>query len=731
MRRPSRIPPTGTPARAARARELKPEEAVPMRTWLVLAALVLVAFPSLARSQPTPAMNVNPFFTEWTTPFGVPPFDQIKDQHFMPAIREAIARQRAEVKAIAASKAAPTFANTIEALDATGELTEKVEGVFSNLYSANTNDSLQAIAKEAAPMRAALRDDILLDEALFRRVKTVWERRAKLKLTPEQARLLEETHKSFVRGGANLGAAQKERLREINQRLSVLGVTFAENLLKETNDYRLVIEKREDLAGLPDRVVAGAAEAAKAKGLEGKWVFGLQAPSIWPFLESADNRELRRQILDAYTSRCNHGNERDNKAVLAEIATLRAERAKLLGYPTYADFVLAERMAKTPAAVNDLLGKVWTPALAVARKEAAEYQAKLDEGGGGAKLEPCDWRYCAEKVRQSRYALDEQVLRPYFKLDNVREGAFYVAQRLFGINFIERKDLPVYEPEVRAFEVKDADGSHLGVFYVDYHPRPGKRGGAWSNEFRAQCFKQGQDVRPIVVNVCNFSRPAGDAPALLSLDEVETLFHEFGHSLHALLSRIHYRSLGEVARDFVELPSQIMENWVTEPEVLKVYARHWQTGEVIPDSLIEKIKQARKFNQGFATVEYVAASYLDLDWHTLTDTKPVDPAAFENASLARIGLMPEIVVRYRSPYFAHIFSGGYSAGYYSYLWSEVLDTDAFQAFKEKGLFDQATARSFRTNILEKGGAEDPMALWLRFRGRPPRVEPLLEKRGLD
>jgi peptidyl-dipeptidase Dcp len=702
-----------------------------MRTWLVLAALVLVAVPSQARSQPKPSLDANPFFTEWTTPFGVPPFDQIKDEHFMPAIREAIARQRAEVKAIAASKAAPTFANTIEALDATGELTEKVEGVFSNLYAANTNDSLQAIAKEAAPLRAALRDDILLDEALFKRVKTVWERRAKLKLAPEQARLLEETHKNFVRGGANLDSTRKERLRAINQRLSVLGVTFAENLLKQTNAYRLVIDKQEDLAGLPDRVVAGAAEAAKAAGLEGKWVFGLQAPSIWPFLESADNRELRRQILAAYVSRCGHGDERDNKAVLLETAALRAEKAQLLGYKTHADFVLEERMAKTPAAVYALLDQVWKPALAVAKRDAAEYQAKLDESASGAQLEPCDWRYCAEKVRKSRYNLDEQVLRPYFKLDNVREGAFYVANRLYGITFTERKDLPVYNPEVHAFEVKDADGSHLGVYYVDYHPRPGKRGGAWSNEFRAQCFRKGKDVRPVVINVCNFSRPAGDAPALLSLEEVETLFHEFGHSLHALLSRIHYQSLAEVPRDFVELPSQIMENWVTEPEVLKVYARHWQTGEVIPDSLIEKIKQARKFDQGFATVEYVAASYLDMDWHTLADAKPSDATAFENASLARIGLIPEIVVRYRSPYFAHIFSGGYSAGYYSYLWSEVLDMDAFQAFKEKGLFDQATARSFRTNILERGGTEDAMALWLRFRGRPPKVEPLLEKRGLN
>ncbi len=697
-----------------------------MRTWLVTAVLVLAAMPAIARPQAAAPMNGNPFFTEWTTPFAVPPFDQIKNEHYMPAIREAIARQRAEVEAIANRQAAPTFANTVEALDATGEMVDKVEGVFQNLYSADTNDSLQAIAKVAAPLRAELQDDILLNERLFARIKKVWEKRATLKLDPEQSRLLEETYKKFVRGGANLDSTGKARLRAINQRQSVLGVTFGENLLKETNAYQLVIDKREDLAGLPDRLVAGAAEAAKAAGLEGKWVFGLQAPSIWPFLQSADNRELRRQILAAYTSRGDHGNERDNKAVLAEIAQLRVERAQLLGYKTHADFVLEERMAKTPAGVYGLLDQVWKPALAVAKKDAADYEAKLDETVPGAKLEPCDWRWCAEKVRKVRYNLDEQALRPYFTLDHVREGAFYVANRLYGITFTERKDLPVYNPAVRAFAVKDADGSHLGVYYVDYHPRPGKRGGAWSNEYRVQHYRQGKDVRPIVVNVCNFSRPAGDQPALLSLEEVETLFHEFGHSLHALLSRIHYESLADVPRDFVELPSQIMENWATEPEVLKVYAKHWQTGEVIPDSLVQRIIEARKFDQGFATVEYVAASYLDMDWHTLAEPKAEDPTAFENASLAKIGLIPQIVTRYRSPYFAHIFSGGYSAGYYSYLWSEVLDMDAFQAFKEKGLFDQATARSFRTNILERGGTEDAMALWLAFRGRPPKVEPLLE-----
>ncbi len=460
-------------------------------------------------------------------------------------------------------------------------------------------------------------------------------------------------------------------------------------------------------------------------------MFGLQAPSIWPFLQSADNRDLRRQILAAYTSRCDHGDSTDNKAIVAKVAALRAEKAEMLGYKTHADFVLEERMAKSPDKVYALLDRVWTPALAVTKKDIADYQAELDKVGPGLKLEASDWRWCAEKVRKARYDLDEQALRPYFPLDRAREGAFYVANKLYGLTFTERKDLPVYNPDVKAFEVKDRDGSHLGVYYADYHPRPGKRGGAWSSEFRAQHFEGGKDVRPVVVNVLNFSPPAGDAPALLSLEEVETLFHEFGHALNALLSRIHYESLGDMPRDFVELPSQIMENWVLEPEVLKVYARHWKTGEVIPDALIEKIRAARRFDQGFATVEYVAASYLDMDWSTLAEPREQDVTAFENASMAKIGLPPEIVVRYKSPYFQHVFAGGYSAGYYGYLWSEVLDSDAFEAFKEKGLFDQATAASFRKNILEKAGSEDAMAMWLAFRGREPQVEPLLRKRGLD
>jgi peptidyl-dipeptidase Dcp len=685
---------------------------------------------SALTAQPAEGNQANPFFSRWDTPFQVPPFDRIKEEHFTPAYLEGMERQRKEIEVIATNPAAPSFENTIEALDASGDFLDRVDSVFSNLLSAETNDRIQAIAKDVAPLESALRDDILLNEQLFARVNAVWDQRDQLSLSPEQAKLLEETRKFFVRGGARLGPEQKKRLRAINEELAVLSLRFGDNLLKETNAYRLVIDKKEDLAGLPESVVTAAAETAKAAGQPGKWVFTLQAPSIWPFLSYDDSRELRRQILTAYTKRGDNGNEQDNKAILTRIATLRMEKAKLLGYASHADYVLEERMAKTPAQVYGLLNQLWTPALKVAQAEADALQAMAKEQGQDIKLAPWDWRYYAEKVKKARYDLDENETRPYFRLEDVRQGAFYVANRLYGLTFTERADIPTYHPEVKAYEVKDADGSHLGVFLVDSHPRAGKRGGAWSSRYRGQRVKDGVDIRPVVVNVCNFTRATADQPALLSAEEVETLFHEFGHALHSLMSRIHYRTLAGVPRDFVELPSQIMENWAMEPEVLRVYAKHWKTGQPMPDELIAKIKKAEKFNQGFATVEYLAASFLDMDWHTLTAPTEIDASQFEKTALDKIHLMPEIVARYRSPYFQHIFAGGYSAGYYSYIWSEVLDSDAFQAFKEKGLFDPATARSFRTNILERGGTQDAMDMFKAFRGRAPSVEPLLEKRGL-
>jgi peptidyl-dipeptidase Dcp len=703
------------------------------RLFLLFTAIVLV-MPSVsaAAQEPSSPADANPFFQEWTTPFGVPPFEQIKTEHFVPAFRRAIEEQRREIEQIATSTEPATFANTIEAHDATGALLSKVGGVFYNLLSANTTPELQAANREIAPMVTALRDDVNLNPQLWARIQRVWEQRDTLTLKPEQRKLLDDTYKSFVRGGAALGQAQQARLRAINAELSALGVRFSESLLHETNSWKLVIDKAGDLAGLPESVKAAGAEAAQAAGLPGKWVYTLQVPSLTPFLQYASNRDLRRQMFQAYTNRCDRGGEHDTNAVVARTAALRAERAQLLGYKTFAEYVLEQNMAKTADRVYALLEQLWTPARAMALREAAALQEMARKDDPSFVLEPWDWRYYAEKVKKSRYDFDDQALRPYFRLDRVREGAFYVANRLYGITFTERPELPVYHPEVRAFEVKEADGSHLGIFYTDYFPRPGKRVGAWSSRYREQRVVDGtRTVAPITVNVANFSRPAGDTPALLSIDEVETLFHELGHALNSLFALAPYRNL-RGARDIGELPSQIMENWALEPEVLKVYAKHHQTGEPIPMALVDKLNRSAQFNQGFATVEYLAAAILDMDWHTVTTTEPQDTAVFEATTLGRIRMPREIVVRYRSPYFSHVFGpgGGYAAGYYNYIWSEVLDQDAFAAFKEKGLFDPATAKSFRENILERTGMEDAATLYQRFRGREPSVEPLLRKRGL-
>jgi peptidyl-dipeptidase Dcp len=704
-----------------------------MRPTLVLSVLLLVAASaSVQAAHSKPKVMTNPLLQEWKTPYGVPPFGDIEPGHFGPAFDEAMARQRQEIATVAANPAAATFANTIEGLESTGLLLSKVNGVFSNLIGAETNDALQAVNREISPKMSAHRDDIAMNAALFARVKAVYDQRASLDLTAEQKTLLDRTYRNFVRGGAQLDDAGKARLRAINQELAKLGVTFGDRLLQEMNAYRLVIDQPADLAGLPDRVVAGAAEDAKKAGLAGKWVFTLQAPSIWPFLQYADNRELRRQIFTAYTTRCDHGDANDTKETLAGIAALRAEKARLLGYGTWADYVLDENMAKTPSQVYALLERLWSPAKEVAAREDAALQAAAKADGKSFAIEPWDWFYYTDKVRKAKYDLDETALRPYFPLDQVREGAFDTAHRLYGITFKEVKNVPVYNAEVRAFEVKDGDGRPLALFYTDYFPRPGKRVGAWTSRYRDQFVMNGSETRPVVVNVCNFSRPTGDAPALLSLEETETLFHEFGHALNSILSDIHYRSLASTPRDFVELPSQIMENWATEPEVMNRYAKHWKTGEVIPAALVEKIKASRRFNQGFATVEYLAASLLDMDWHTQASASPVDPATFERISLSRMGMPSYIVPRYRSTYFQHIFGpgGGYSSGYYSYIWAEVLDADAFAWFKQKGIFDPATAKSFRDNVLSRGGTEEAMVLYKRFRGQDPSVEPLLERRGL-
>jgi peptidyl-dipeptidase Dcp len=559
----------------------------------------------------------------------------------------------------------------------------------------------------------------------------VYEQKDSLDFTPEQSMLLEKTYKGFVRGGANLSEEKKARFRAINEELSVLSVQFAKNVLDETNAFAMVLEE-EDLAGLPSSVITAAAEAAEEKGHEGKWVITLRKPSFIPFLQYAENRELRETVFKAFANIGNNDNEYDNKAIASKTAALRVERANILGYETHADFVLEEYMAKKPENVRNLLQQVWEPALAKAKGEAQEFQATIEKEGGNFRLQPWDWWYYAEKVKKAKYDLDDSSLRPYFKLENVRQGAFDVATQLWGITFHYLEDMPIYHEDVRVMEVKDADGSHIGILYVDYFPRASKQGGAWMSPYRKQRRKDGVNIRPVIVNVGNFTKPTADKPALISFDDALTLFHEFGHALHGLLTDCTYESLSgtDVATDFVELPSQIMENWASDPEVIKTYARHYETDEPIPDELIAKIKKAGTFNQGFANVEYLASCFLDLDWHTLENADEKDCAAFEKASMEKIGLIPEIIPRWRSTYFGHIFASGYSSGYYSYLWSEVLDADAFQAFKETSLFDKETATSFRKNILEKGGTEDPMTLYLRFRGAEPKIDPFLKREGL-
>lgn len=676
----------------------------------------------------------NPLLQPYSTSFKVPPFADIRPAHFQPAFETGMQLQQEKITAITAQKSAPTFENTIAALEQSGKQLQQAATVFFNLTSANTNPELEALSRQIAPRMAQHSDDIYLNPQLFARVKAVYGQRAKLRLTPEQDRLLEKTYKAFVRSGAQLNEAQQTQMRGINKELSLLTVKFGQNLLAETNGFEMIVEKQEDLAGLPPSVVAAAAASAKEAGKEGKWRFTLHNASVMPFLQYAQNRALREKIYKAYTNRCNNNDARDNKEIVAALAALRAEKAALLGYASHADFVLEENMAKTPAQANELLNKLWNAALPVAKNEAAEMQKVMDREGRNEQLEAWDWFYYADKVRKEKYNYDAEELRPYFKLENVREGVFATAKKLYGITFTQLENIPVYQEDVTAYEVKEADGRHIGVIYMDFFPRASKRGGAWMTSYRKQSTEKGARVAPVVSIVCNFSKPAGNQPALLTPDEVETFFHEFGHALHGLLSNVRYETLSgtSVPRDFVELPSQIMEHWAFEPEVLKMYAKHYETGELVPDALVAKMKEASKFNQGFATVEYLAASLLDMNYHTLPAGSKIDAPAFEKQQMDKLGLIPQIAPRYRSTYFQHIFAGGYSAGYYSYIWSEVLDNDAFAAFKETGnIFDPATARSFRTNVLEKGGTVEPMELYKAFRLRAPEVKFLLKSRGLE
>ena len=705
-----------------------------MKLFIPLAVICLMA--SCVKPEKKTVVK-NPFLEAYNTPFDVPPFDKIQNRHYLPAFEEGIKQHDAEIQSISESAAAPDFANTIEALDYSGALLNRVNIVFSNLKEAVSNDSIREIAREVAPLLSRHEDAINLNEKLFARVKAVNDQKKSLNLNTEQSRLLEETYKRFVRGGANLTADKKEQLKKVNEELSLLDLKFGDNMLAETNAFKLVVDKKEDLAGLPEAVILGADDEAKSLKMDGKWVFTLQKPSWIPFVTYAENRSLREKIYKAMYNRGNNGNANDNKAVISKIVNLRLQKANLMGFDSWSAFVLDDCMAKTPANVYKLLGKVWTPAIKRAKEEAADMQKMIQKEGGKFKLESWDWWYYSEKVRKAKYDLDEEQIRPYFELNNVREGVFSVANKLYGLTFSRLKNMPVFHPECEVYEVKDADGSEIGVLYMDFFPRDSKKGGAWMTNYREQYISQdGKNIRPIVSITGNFSKPTGDKPALLSYDEVETLYHEFGHGLHGLLSQCHYKGLAgtNVARDFVEMPSQVMEHWAAEPEVLKIYAKHYKTGEIIPQALVDKIVKSGKFNQGFATVEYLAAAILDMDYHTITKGGDIDVAQFEKKSMEKAGLIPEIIPRYKSTYFAHTFSGGgeYSSGYYSYIWAEVFDCDAFQAFKEAGsIFDQRVAKSFRTNILERGGTDEAMKLYLNFRGHEPGIEPLLKNRGLD
>ena len=677
------------------------------------------------------AKHDNPVLADSALPFSAPEFAKYQSTDYEAAFMEGLAEQRAEIDAIVANPDAPTFDNTIAALERSGKKLAKVSGVFYNLNETEADDVMRETEKKLSPILTEHSAYMTMNEALFSRVKALYDTKASLGLTREQEMVLDKYYRMFVKGGALLDAEKKAQLMEIDKQLSLASIEFGENALAETNAFELVITDEKDLAGLPQSSINAAREAAQAAGKEG-WLFTLHKPSWIPFLQYADNRELRKQMYLGYINRGDNNNENDNKAVIARILKLRQQKAQLFGYETFAQYQLEDKMAKTPEAAYNLLMTIWNAALPKAKAEAAELQKMMDAEGKGEKLEAWDWWYYTEKLREAKYALSESELRPYFSLDNVRKGAFMVSEKLFGMKFQPIEGLDVYHPEVETFEVLDADGSHLALFYTDYFPRATKRAGAWMNNIVDASNIDGENQRPMIVNVGNFTRPTGDTPSLLTIDETRTLFHELGHALHGFLTQTKYPSVSgtSVARDFVELPSQIMEHWAIEPEVMKMYALHYETGEPITDELIAKMQATLSFNSGFETVELVGAALLDMEYHMLTDYTDFEANAFEKSVADKIGLIPQIAFRYRSPYFNHVFSGGYAVGYYSYLWAEVLDADGFEAFKEKGIFDEATGRSFRKNILEMGGSEEPMTLYKRFRGAEPNPEALLRNRGL-
>lgn len=698
----------------------------------LLAAGLAVVLGACSSSKNGGEEVMNPFFTEYATPFGVPPFEQIHASHYKPALLKGMEEQMAEIQAIINNQEEANFENTIAALDRSGALLTKVLYAFSGQSSVNTNDTIQALEQELYPLLSKHSDDINMNPELFARVKAVYDNREQLNLDKEQAKLLENTYKGFIRSGSGLDAEKQEQLRKLNEQIATLQLTFGQNLLKETNAFKLVVDKKEDLAGLPEGLVAVAAATAKEEGMDGKWVFTLHNPSVMPFLQYADSRSLREQIFKAYINRGNNGNANDNKEVIKKLVAVRLEKAKLLGYEDYAAYVLEENMAKNENNVYDLLNQIWTPALKKAQEELVDIRAEVKKEGGNFEVEGWDWRYYFEKAKKAKFHFDENEVRPYLELNHVREGAFYVANKLYGITFTELKDMPLPDPDAQVFECKEQDGTSLGVLYMDFFTRPEKSGGAWCGGYRDQTYKDGKRVAPVVTTVFNFSKPVEGQPALLNADEARTVFHEFGHALNALFADVHYYGVSGVPRDFVELPSQIMEHWTFEPEVLKVYAKHYATGEVMPQNLVDKIVKSGKYGQGFATAEYLAASLLDMDYHVLKEMPAgFDVEKFETKAMTDRKLLRQIPPRYRSTYFSHTMEGGYTAGYYSYVWAEVLDCDAFQAFKETGdLFNKEVAAKFRTYVLAPGGIDEGMVVYENFRGRKPSIDPLLDNRGL-
>ena len=681
----------------------------------------------------------NPFFKEYETNFKIPPFSQIKEEHFMPAFVKGMEEHNAEIDSIIKNTNEPSFDNVIAAMERSGSLLNRVSAVFFNLSGSTTNPEIQAIEKEISPKLSGHYDLISLNPEIFKKVRILWERIDDIELSSEERKILEETYKRFVRSGALLEGSDKKRYAEINQEITKLSVQFSQNLLAETNDFELILNKN-DLSGLTEDIIELSRQEAENKydstndiKYKDKYVFTVQRSSMYPFLTHSSRRDLREKLYKGYIQRGDNNNKYDNKAITSKIASLRVEKANILGFESHAHYVLDNTMAKTPKAVYGLLNQLWAPALKRAKNELKEMQILANEEGNNFKLASWDWWYYAEKVRRDKYDIDEEEVKDYFTLENTIDGIFKTANKLFGLTFEEKFNIDLYHPDARVWEVKDKDGSHVGLYIGDYYTRSNKRGGAWMSAFKGQSNFDGKE-RPIIVNVCNFPPPSKNKPSLLSFEHVTTLFHEFGHGLHGLLTNTNYKSLSgtAVSRDFVEFPSQVIEHWASEPELLKSYAKHYETGEVISDELIEKMQKASKFNQGFANTEYLAASFLDMDWHTLTTTELQDTNSFEDKSLKKIGLIDEIISRYRTTYFQHIFTHSYSAGYYSYIWAAVLDSDAFAAFKDTGdVFNEDLANKYREFILEKGGTEDPMELYRLFRGDDPDISALLHDRGLN